>query len=62
MDDAHAADGEERADAGSDGPVLSDAAVARRAYEISLTDPSGSPEENWARAEEELRCEHDSPA
>ena len=29
--------------------------IARRAYEISLGDDSGTPEENWHRAERELR-------
>jgi hypothetical protein len=30
-------------------------AIARRAYEISQSDQAGTPEENWARAERELR-------
>jgi hypothetical protein len=30
-------------------------AIAYRAYEISLSDSSGNPEENWLRAEQELR-------
>jgi len=30
--------------------------IARRAYEISLTDGTGSELENWLRAEEELRA------
>jgi len=30
-------------------------AIARRAYEISQTDEAGTPEENWQRAERELR-------
>jgi hypothetical protein len=29
--------------------------IARRAYEISQTDPAASPDENWLRAESELR-------
>jgi hypothetical protein len=33
-----------------------DADVARRAYEISLREDAGTPDENWARAEEELRA------
>jgi hypothetical protein len=48
------------ADGNSAGPPLSDEVVARRAFEISLTDASGSPDENWARAEEELRRELDA--
>ena len=39
------------------GGLLDDNAVARRAYEISQSDESGTPEENWARAERELRGE-----
>jgi hypothetical protein len=30
------------------------AAIARRAYEISLSDSSGTPEENWWRAAAEI--------
>ncbi len=33
--------------------------VARRAYEISQGEGAGSPEENWARAERELRGEQE---
>jgi hypothetical protein len=29
--------------------------IARRAYEISQSEESGSDEDNWRRAEEELR-------
>jgi len=29
--------------------------IARRAYEISQSGDAGTPEENWRRAEEELR-------
>jgi hypothetical protein len=36
---------------------ITDAMIARRAFEISLTDDRGTPEENWARAERELRDE-----
>jgi hypothetical protein len=32
-------------------------AIRQRAYEISLRADGGSPEENWKRAEEELRDE-----
>jgi len=31
--------------------------IARRAFELWLTNGSASPEENWARAEQELRDE-----
>jgi hypothetical protein len=31
------------------------ARIAERAYEISLSDACGSPEENWLRAEQELQ-------
>jgi hypothetical protein len=30
-------------------------AIAYRAYEISQTESAGSPEDNWLRAEQELR-------
>lgn len=33
------------------------ARIARRAYAIYLTDPSGTPEGDWLRAEAELRAE-----
>ncbi|HEY6962706.1 MAG TPA: hypothetical protein VI408_12510 [Gaiellaceae bacterium] len=36
---------------------ITDAMIARRAFEISLTDDTATPEENWARAERELREE-----
>jgi len=36
--------------------------IARRAFEISLTDEAGTPEENWQRAERELREEAGLPA
>lgn len=36
-------------------------AIARRAYEISQSEHSGTAEENWRRAEEELRGGHDEP-
>ena len=35
--------------------TLSD--TARRAYEISQSDEAGTPEENWQRAEHQLRGE-----
>ena len=31
--------------------------IARRAFEIALTDDSSTPEQNWERAERELRAE-----
>lgn len=45
--------GEER----QKGCQITDGMIARRAFEISLTDDKGTPEENWARAERELRQE-----
>lgn len=36
---------------------VSEEAIARRAYEISQSDSGGSSEENWQRAEHELREE-----
>lgn len=39
------------------GPEITDAMIARRAFEISLTEGSTTPEENWSRAERELRDE-----
>jgi hypothetical protein len=41
----------------SEGCQITDGMIARRAFEISLTDDTGTPEENWARAERELREE-----
>jgi hypothetical protein len=40
-----------------EGLQITDAMIARRAFEISLTDDTRTPEENWARAERELREE-----
>lgn len=40
-----------------EGCPITDGMIARRAFEISLTDDKGTPEENWARAERELREE-----
>jgi hypothetical protein len=34
---------------------INEEAIARRAYEISLGEDAGTPEENWARAEREVR-------
>lgn len=36
-----------------EGPARHEA-IARRAYEISLSEEGGTPEQNWRRAEEEL--------
>jgi hypothetical protein len=38
-------------------PKITDEMIARRAFEISLTEPASKPEENWQRAERELREE-----
>jgi hypothetical protein len=48
-----------QADDGHGGPASSPApsreAIARRAYEISLSSDGSTPETNWQRAEAELR-------
>ena len=42
----------------SGGFKITDGMIARRAFEISLTDEQdATPEENWKRAERELRAE-----
>lgn len=38
-------------------PKITEEMIARRAFEISLTEPASKPEENWQRAERELREE-----
>lgn len=38
-------------------PEITQEMVARRAFELWLTNGSASPEENWSRAEQELREE-----
>jgi DUF2934 family protein len=38
-------------------PEITEEMIARRAFELWLTNGSASPEDNWARAEEELRAE-----
>jgi hypothetical protein len=38
-------------------PKITDTMIARRAFEISLTEGSATSEENWKRAERELREE-----
>jgi hypothetical protein len=37
------------------GTDVGEEAIAARAYEISLGEDAGTPEENWQRAEQELR-------
>lgn len=39
------------------GGVVTQEMIARRAFEIWLTNDSATPEENWSRAEQELRQE-----
>ena len=39
------------------GCEITEAMIARRACELSLTDDRSTPEENWERAERELREE-----
>jgi hypothetical protein len=34
--------------------------IAERAYQISQSDQAGTDQENWLRAEEELREEHEA--
>jgi hypothetical protein len=36
---------------------ITDGMIARRAFELSLTDATATPEQNWARAERELHEE-----
>jgi hypothetical protein len=38
-------------------PEITQDMIARRAFELWLTNGSAAPEENWSRAEEELREE-----
>lgn len=38
-------------------PEITQDMIARRAFELWLTNGSASPEENWSRAEAELREE-----
>lgn len=40
---------------GDSGGEVTEEAIRRRAHEISERDDSGTPEENWQRAERELR-------
>lgn len=41
---------------------LTDEQIARRAYEIFESEDSGTDQENWFRAEQELRSRLDAPA
>jgi hypothetical protein len=40
---------------------VTDEEIARRAHEISQSDESGSDDENWRRAESELRGDGSGP-
>jgi hypothetical protein len=40
---------------GSGAPEITNEEIAARAYEISQSDAAGSSEQNWLRAEQELR-------
>lgn len=42
---------------GSPRPEITEAMIARRAFEISLTERASTPEENWQRARAELEEE-----
>jgi hypothetical protein len=42
-------------------PQISEEDIRRRAYELSERDGSGNEEENWLRAERELREEAAAP-
>jgi hypothetical protein len=43
------------AQAPADDDAAREQAIRRRAYEISQSEDAGTPEENWERAERELR-------
>lgn len=45
--------------AGQEPHPFDETAVRERAYEISRTPGAGTPEENWLRAVDELREEHE---
>lgn len=47
----------EYADEGVEREAPTQDAIARRAYEISQSEGAGSEDENWQRAEQELRAE-----
>jgi hypothetical protein len=40
---------------GGTGSGITDERIRERAYEISIREDAGTPEENWRRAEQELR-------
>jgi hypothetical protein len=42
-------------EAQAEAEVLAEDDIARRAYELSESEEGGTPEENWLRAESELR-------
>ena len=42
-------------DPGLHEPAFDEEACRQRAYEISQSEAAGTPEENWIRAEQELR-------
>jgi hypothetical protein len=46
----------------SDGDTVTDEQIAARAHEISQSEDAGSEEENWNRAERELRSAHEAAA
>jgi hypothetical protein len=46
---------EEAVVAEADEPGFDEEACRQRAYEISQSEDAGTPEENWIRAEQELR-------
>jgi hypothetical protein len=41
---------------------VTDEMIAKRAYELSQSEEGGTPEENWAQAERELRAQIGEPA
>jgi hypothetical protein len=45
-----------------DEPDAQNAAIARRAYEISQGEDSGTPEENWWRAAQEINDRQETEA
>ncbi|MBA3567235.1 MAG: hypothetical protein H0W31_10350 [Actinobacteria bacterium] len=55
MSDQQAEGSREEDVAPTGGDEISEEAIAARAHEISLGDDAGTAEENWQRAERELR-------
>jgi hypothetical protein len=51
----------ERIMAGDTGTTITDEQIRQRAYEISQGPDCGTDEENWVRAEQELRGENGAP-